>query len=71
MFADTNSYRVTPKDLLEVVMDLLDQIKLASQVKILRCDCITFLDFVFSLIIISLTIFCLWKYDLVYCVFLV
>jgi len=37
MFADTNSYRVTPKDLLEVVMDLLDQIKLASQVKILRC----------------------------------
>eukprot|EP00256_Glycine_max_P059610 XP_014628201.1 nuclear transcription factor Y subunit B-1 isoform X2 [Glycine max] len=33
--AETNSFRVTLKDLLEVVMDLLHQIKLALQVKIL------------------------------------
>jgi len=47
MFAKTNSFRVTLKDLLEVVMDLLHQIKLALQVKILRCGCITFLEFCF------------------------
>lgn len=42
------SDRVTVKDLLETVMDLVDEIKLAVlQVKMLRCDCTTFLDLCF------------------------
>lgn len=38
---------MTLKDLLEVVMDLVDEIKLELQVKMLRCDCSTFMDICF------------------------